>query len=377
MNNQLISILKKGAELNKNVLLSGKHGIGKTAVIKEIFTERFGDNWLYFSAATMDPWVDFVGIPRETKDEKGHYVELVRPKYFRDDSVEAIFFDEFNRAPKKVKNAVMELIQFKSINGKKFNNLKVIWAAINPDDAKETYDVERIDPAQLDRFQIRIEVPYVPDIDYFRNKFGRQGELAIKWWKSLVPENKELVSPRRLDYALELMQVNFPIYDNVIDAKCNPAELIRFVNETDVASMIQKAINDKNSTQVGDLLKNPASLTAARKIIIANQRWLEDNNLLLPEYRKALNLKRVGPLTGNSDRAIKYKNEFGLAGKPMFEDPTMSRKTYTRLQQKYLGKVLFRNLRRTDEEITSGIGSETAFNNFVQEMRIAYGSRIN
>lgn len=28
----------------------------------------------------------------------------------------------------------MELIQFKSINGKKFNNLKVIWAAINPDD---------------------------------------------------------------------------------------------------------------------------------------------------------------------------------------------------------------------------------------------------
>ena len=42
--------------------------------------------------------------------------------------------DEFSRAHKKVRNAVMELIQFKSINGRKFKNLKIVWAAINPDD---------------------------------------------------------------------------------------------------------------------------------------------------------------------------------------------------------------------------------------------------
>ena len=41
-------------------------------------------------------------------------------------------FDELNRAKPKVRNAVMELIQFRSINGIKFNNLRMIWAAINP-----------------------------------------------------------------------------------------------------------------------------------------------------------------------------------------------------------------------------------------------------
>lgn len=372
MNSKLISLLRKGAELNQNVLLSGKHGIGKTAVIKEIFTEKFGNDWLYFSAATMDPWVDFVGIPRETKDEHGHYVELVRPKYFRDDSVKAIFFDEFNRAPKKVKNAVMELIQFKSINGKKFNNLQVIWAAINPDDAQETYDVERIDPAQLDRFQIKIDIPYLPDVDYFSKKFGRSGELAIKWWKGLTGENRELVSPRRLEYAIELIQAGFPIAENVIDAKCNPSELLRFLNETDISSLLGKAIKANDVAKIRELLQNPSCIVSSKQVIVSNQRWLEDNQLLLPEYRKALHLK---PLTGNvSDRATKYKMEFGLAGKPMFEDPTLSRDTYTKLQKKYIGKILFRRLRRTDEEIKNNTSLETAFKDFVDEMQKAYGT---
>jgi MoxR-like ATPase len=54
------------------------------------------------------------------KDEKGSYLELVRPKAFRDDEVQALFFDEFNRSHKNKRNAVMELMQFKSINGRKF-----------------------------------------------------------------------------------------------------------------------------------------------------------------------------------------------------------------------------------------------------------------
>ena len=118
---------------NYNVILRGRHGVGKTACIKEAF-DRNNLKWLYFSASTMDPWVDFIGVPKEKVENGISYLDLVRPKAFAEDEVEALFFDEYNRSASKIRNAVMELIQFKSINGKQFKNLKIVWAAINPED---------------------------------------------------------------------------------------------------------------------------------------------------------------------------------------------------------------------------------------------------
>jgi len=194
--------LKYWIDKHLNVLLVGLAGVGKTSIIKQAFEEK-GWNWLYFSAATMDPWVDFVGIPKEKSENGIDYLELVRPRAFAEDKIDAIFFDEFNRAPKKVRNAAMELIQFKSINGKKFNNLKVIWAAINPSDGDATFDVEELDPAQKDRFHVQFEIPYKINKGYFESKFGKEVTLAaISWWNNLTHEEKLLVSPRRMEHVL-------------------------------------------------------------------------------------------------------------------------------------------------------------------------------
>jgi len=187
---------------NLNVMLVGSHGIGKTMLVKGAF-EKNNLNYRYFSAPTMDPWVDFIGVPKEQTDEKGQFLDLVRPKEFRDDQVEALFFDEYNRAPKKVQNAVMELIQFKSINGRKFPNLRFIWAAIN-DATDNDYNVEELDPAQMDRFHIIIKLPNKPSLAYFNNKFGRNGNIACVWWDKLPNNLKHFISPRRLDYVLEM-----------------------------------------------------------------------------------------------------------------------------------------------------------------------------
>ena len=204
--------LKFWIDNNLNVLFVGEHGVGKTARVKEAFNQA-GLKWLYFSASTLDPWVDFIGIPKEAQDEKGNkYIELIRPRPFAEDEVEAIFLDEFNRSPKKVRNAVMELLQFKSINGKKFNNLRIVWAAINPDDVKIEgsddfeYDVEKLDPAQKDRFEVHVDVPFKPDKGYFIKKFGEDiCENAIDWWNDLDQKSRRNVSPSR--YTVELCVV--------------------------------------------------------------------------------------------------------------------------------------------------------------------------
>ena len=213
-----------------NVLLEGAHGVGKTSVVKKIFEES-GLKWKYYSAATMDPWVDFIGVPKTVATENGEqYLELIKPKELALDEVEVMFFDEFNRAPEKVVNAVMELIQFRSINGKKFNNLKAVWAAINPYDEENTYTVINLDPAVMDRFPIKIKVPYELDSGYLYKKHGDLAKPFIQWWNKLSPALKKEVSPRRIDYSLWIYSIGGDLND-VLPKQTNPQALISLIND--------------------------------------------------------------------------------------------------------------------------------------------------
>jgi hypothetical protein len=233
-----------------NVLLRGKHGVGKTAMVVDAF-ERNGLKYKYFSAATMDPWVDFIGVPKEKTNGNGEsYLDLIRPKEFQDDEVEAIFMDEFSRAHKKVRNAVMELIQFKSINGRKFKNLRFIWAAINPDDDEEfNYDVDALDPAQEDRFHIQVEVPYKPDIEWFRDRFGKRlADSAVSWWNELPTKIQYKVTPRRLEYALNVYGVKGNLR-HVLPGSSNISKLSRVLNDGPIQDRLDEIYKDKDKKQ--------------------------------------------------------------------------------------------------------------------------------
>lgn len=209
--------LKMYAKAGKNVLLSGVHGIGKTAVITEVFNDVFGEyykHWRYFSGSTLDPWVDFIGIPKEYTNEQGQDVfRIVPPENFTgDEEVYAIFIDELNRSDPKVINSLMELLQFKSINGRKFPNLKTVWAAVNPADDEDTYSVERLDPAHVDRFEIQIELKNELNKQYFTDKYGSEVYgIANNWWLNHSDE----ISPRRMDYIIEGFRLGFDLNDYV------------------------------------------------------------------------------------------------------------------------------------------------------------------
>ena len=256
--------LKQYAKLEYNVLMSSLHGVGKSTVIKEVFTELYGDRWVYFSASTLDPWVDFVGVPKVTEDETGKKtLELIRPAWC-DRDVEAIFLDEFSRAPDKVLNAVMELIQFKSINGHKLNNLKVVWGAVNPEDEDDTYSVNHLDPAQLDRFQVHYKVPDKIDEDYFFAKYPDTAAIFVQWWKDLPGDIQKLVSPRRVDYAAEAhangcrLEDFLPFEANVSALRTLLKSLpfheqVKTVTTDEEAGLFISNIN--NSTKLLDLVK--------------------------------------------------------------------------------------------------------------------------
>ena len=331
---------------SKNVLFIGKHGVGKTAMVKQAF-DRHDLNWRYFSASTMDPWVDFVGVPREKNDNKlpadfevikelasvnlelayeyiqnnwkmsidaakqivKHtinrepgltYLDLVRPQTFANGEVEALFFDEFNRSPKKVRNAVMELIQFKSINGMKFPKLKVVWAAINPDDdEQETYDVEKLDPAQADRFHIKVEVPYKPQADWFRHQYtARVADAAIQWWDDLSEEHKNLVSPRRLQYALDIYQERGDMRD-VLPVNSNVSKLTSALNLGPITEKLDALKKSGDAQEARNFLQNENNYTAAMKYISKSETLMEYFVPLLPK-------EKLGVLMNEDDKICNF-----------------------------------------------------------------------
>lgn len=263
---------------NYNALLRGAHGVGKTALVKDTF-ERAGLKWMYFSCSTMDPWVDFIGVPKEIKEGDKSYLDLIRPKIFQNDEIEALFFDEFNRAPKKVRNAVMELIQFKSINGKKFHNLKVIWAAINPSDDENTYDVEELDPAQLDRFHVHVDIPCVPSGPYFKKQYGEDwAEAAITWWRELDSNVKKEVSPRRLDYALDMYKKGGDLKD-VLPSNANVAKLLVELANGPITKKLKNLFESKNVEDSKKFLTIENHYSACIGNILGDHRYL---NFFIP-----------------------------------------------------------------------------------------------
>jgi hypothetical protein len=271
---------------NFNVILSGIHGVGKTAMVVSAF-KRAGLKYRYFSAATMDPWVDFLGVPKEKTDDSGNsYLEMIRPKEFSNDEVEAVFFDEFNRAPAKIRNAVMEFIQFRSINGRKFNNLKIIWAAINPYDEDATYDVEKLDPAQLDRFPVQATVPYEVDIPYFKDMYQDKGVIAATWWTTLSTENKKLISPRRLEDGLVMFLKGGDVRD-VFPKKIAVSDFVRQLNEGSYLQKLQELFDSKDKDAAREALDNENFFSGVSDKIVTEPNYLEFFFDTIPEEKLA------------------------------------------------------------------------------------------
>jgi hypothetical protein len=194
-----------------NVLLKGRHGVGKTSLVLAAFKNQgweINKDFVYFNAPTMDPYTDICGVPYVVTDEKGNKsLEIIKPSNIKNLSLQAIFIDEINRSHKKIRNALMELIQFRSINGISFPNLKIVWAAINPEEDDDlSFDVEKLDPAQEDKFHIHLEVPYKPNLSYFAKKYNDPdlAKSVCDWWHNQPELVKLSVSPRRLEYAIDI-----------------------------------------------------------------------------------------------------------------------------------------------------------------------------
>lgn len=133
----------------QNIMLCGKHGIGKSEILTKFFEEQGMKVVPLFLGQMADPG-DLIGLPE--KDEKGESTIFLQPYWFpKDGKPIVLFLDELNRARPELLQTVMDLALNRKLAGKQLPEGSRIISAVNDG---EEYQLTDLDPALVSRFNI-------------------------------------------------------------------------------------------------------------------------------------------------------------------------------------------------------------------------------
>lgn len=140
----------------QNIMLVGKHGIGKSEILTNYFQNEGMKVVTLFLGQMSDPG-DIIGLPSkiETKDSRGKITsqtDFTPPYWFPIDGKPIVLFlDELNRARPEILQTVMDLTLNRKLAGKLLPTGSRVIAAVNDG---EEYQLTDLDPALVSRFNI-------------------------------------------------------------------------------------------------------------------------------------------------------------------------------------------------------------------------------
>ena len=141
------------------VLLRGRHGIGKSQVVYQLAAAA-GLPVVERRASQMTEG-DLVGLP----SIEGNRTSFNPPDWFKMACEEPVclFLDEVDRATLEVRQGIFELTDSRKLNGHNLHEDTIIFAAVNGGEHGENYQVNEMDPAELDRWSVWDIEPTVED----------------------------------------------------------------------------------------------------------------------------------------------------------------------------------------------------------------------
>ena len=142
----------------QNIMLAGRHGIGKSQILTRYFKSKGMPVKTLFLGQMSDPG-DLLGLPN--KDEKTGKTVFMPPYWFPVDGKPIVLFlDEINRARPEILQTVMDLVLNLKLAGRELPEGSRIIAAGNDG---EEYQLTDLDPALVSRFNIYTFRPTVED----------------------------------------------------------------------------------------------------------------------------------------------------------------------------------------------------------------------
>jgi MoxR-like ATPase len=163
------------------VLLRGRHGIGKSQVVYQL-AAQMGLPVIERRASQMTEG-DLVGLP----SIDGNRTSFNPPDWFKEACEEpsVLFLDEVDRATLEVRQGIFELTDSRKLNGHYLHEDTIVFAAINGGEHGEQYQVNEMDPAELDRWSVWDIDPTVED---WLN-WGKENVDSLVW--DFINQNRE------------------------------------------------------------------------------------------------------------------------------------------------------------------------------------------
>ena len=210
-----------------NIMLSGKHGIGKSKIITDFFTAKGQKVVTLFLGQMSDPG-DLIGLPN--KDGATGKTIFMPPYWFPTDNQPVVLFlDELNRARPEILQTIMDLALNRKLAGRELPAGSRIVSAVNDG---EEYQLTDLDPALVSRFNIYNFRPTI-------------GEWLL--WASQAGIDKHVT---------EFIENNNRMLDGDGAA-------------TESSSSLEKTPDRRGWERVSDILRNTPTITGTTKKVVA------------------------------------------------------------------------------------------------------------
>lgn len=168
---------------SQNIMLTGKHGIGKSQILEKFFTARGERVVILFLGQMSDPG-DLMGLPR--LDETTGKTLFMPPYWFPTDGKPVVLFlDELNRARPEVLQTIMDLTLNRMLAGRKLPEGSRVISAVNDG---EEYQLTDLDPALVSRFNIYEFKPTAQEWLLWASKAGLDSRVI-----DFISENPEML----------------------------------------------------------------------------------------------------------------------------------------------------------------------------------------
>lgn len=290
----LSNIVSSKPDLAITPLVSGKHGIGKSAMIKSIASD-LGGVCITIEGGTLKEG-EITGLPYQYKDESGNIKFRFLPYYAvdriqqeekriyeicRSDTTKSscldgdenryavnnltveekiklikngtvkpviLFIDEINRTENSVYKELMNILLTRSVNGYRFPWWVMFVGAMNPSTQNSIYSTNEMDPAQLDRF--------------LKLKVGDNAKQWIKYAKSsgisediinFITDNQKCLSEDSRDLEDEEKPTPSPRGWDMVDTLLKSEPLLRefFTDKENDSKVVEKDMKALVSAKLG------------------------------------------------------------------------------------------------------------------------------
>lgn len=168
---------------SQNIMLTGKHGIGKSQILEKFFTARGERVVILFLGQMSDPG-DLIGLPRF--DEATGKTHFMPPYWFPTDGKPVVLFlDELNRARPEVLQTIMDLTLNRTLAGRQLPEGSRVISAVNDG---EEYQLTDLDPALVSRFNIYEFMPTAQEWLLWASKAGLDSRVI-----DFISENPDML----------------------------------------------------------------------------------------------------------------------------------------------------------------------------------------